>query len=380
MRALFTCYPAYGHLHPVLPLAHAMRRRGHEVVVATAEAFCPAIERTGLPSVPAGLDEAAIVRKGAHRFLEAEAGERGPLLFAHVAAPAMLPDLRRIVERFAPDVIVHEEGEWAGPLAAALAAIPSVAHGWGSPLSSEEELRRIARAVAPLWERHRLAPKSPAALFDHVYLDACPPPLQAAHAATIETRRLVRFEAFDGVEPLPSWVDQLGPRPAIYVTLGTVPTFNRAPDVFSSVITGLADDDVDVVVTVGPNNDPRAFHPLPENLRVERYLPQARILAACSLAITHGGAGSTLAALSYGLPVLLLPRGAPSQLRMANSCVNAGVGRALSGEHVSAQRIAAEVRTLLSVPSYRTNAVRLRQALAEVPPATEVVARLEDLV
>ncbi len=380
MRTLFTSFPSYGHLHPLLPLAHAVRERGHEVVVATAEAFRAVVERTGLPLAPAGLSEPAIVREASRRFPEAGAGERGLFMFAHVAAPPMLAGLERHVERWAPELIVHEEGEWAGPLAAALANVPSVAHGWGSPLWSEEELRRIDRAITPLWESHELTPGSPAALFDHLYLDPCPPPLQAPHAAAIRTRRQLRFEAFDGGEPLPSWFHRLGRRPAIYVTLGTVPAYNRAPELVATVITALGDEDVDVVVTVGPDNDPRAFDSRPANVRVERYLPQARILSACSLAITHGGAGSTLAALSYGLPVLLVPRGAPSQLRMAKSCVDAGVGRTLADEEISPDRIAADVRALLEDRSYRTNAARVRESVFSVPRATDVVAGLEDLV
>lgn len=356
-----------------------MRRRGHDVAVATAEAFRASVERSRLPLAPAGLSEPVIVREASRRLPEAEAGERGLFMFAHVAAPAMLPDLQGHVGRWSPDLIVHEEGEWAGPLAAALAGVASAAHAWGSPLWSEEELRRIDRAITPLWESHGLAPGSPAALFDHLYLDPCPPPLQAAHAAAIETREPVRFEAFDGSGPLPSWFDRLGGRPAIYVTLGTVPTYNRAPELLSTVITALGGEDVDVIVTVGPNNDPRAFDPLPANVRVERYLPQARVLSACSLAITHGGAGSTLAALSKALPVLLLPRGAPSQLRMAKSCVEAGVGRVLPAEEISAERIAADVRALLEVPSYRRNAVRVRDAFLGVPSAADAVARLEHL-
>ena len=78
--------------------------------------------------------------------------------------------------------------------------------------------------------------------------------------------------------------------------------------------------------------------------------------------------------------MLVLPRGAPSQLRMAKSCVDAGVGRAPSGENISVERIEADVRTLLEVASYRTNAVRLREAILDVPPAADVVTRLEHLV
>ncbi len=356
-----------------------MRERGHEVMVATAEEFRRPVESARLPLVPAGLSEPAMVREARHRFPEATLAQRGIWMFACVAAPAMLPELLGHIELYAPDVIVHEEGEWAGPVAARIAGIPSVAHGWGSPLWSADELQRIDHAVRPLWESNGVQPGSPAGLFDHLYLDPCPPPLQAAHASNIEKRRRIRFEAFDGGGQLPSWFGQLGHRPAIYVTLGTVPIYNRAPELISTIIAALRDQDVDVIVTVGANNDPTEFAPA-ANTRVERYLPQGRILSACSIAVTHGGAGSTLAALSYGLPILLLPRGAASQLRLANTCVDAGVGRSLAPGEISVQRVLADVRELLDRPSYSRNAARLREGLHEIPSPADTVSVIEDLV
>src|SRR5207248_1361332 len=97
--------------------------------------------------------------------------------------------------------------------------------------------------------------------------------------------------------------------------------------VLRSVVDGLADQDLRLIVTTGPGSDPAGLGPLKANVTATPYAPQSAILSDCVLAITHGGAGSTLGALGYGVPVLVLPQGAPSQQRMAERCCLAGVGR-----------------------------------------------------
>jgi hypothetical protein len=53
-RVLISCFPGYGHLHPLLPLATAYREAGCDVAVATAGELCQRAERYGFrPSLPA---------------------------------------------------------------------------------------------------------------------------------------------------------------------------------------------------------------------------------------------------------------------------------------------------------------------------------------
>ena len=48
MRILFTCYPGFGHLHPMRPLARASARRaGHEVAFATGPDLAPRAQSYG---------------------------------------------------------------------------------------------------------------------------------------------------------------------------------------------------------------------------------------------------------------------------------------------------------------------------------------------
>jgi UDP:flavonoid glycosyltransferase YjiC (YdhE family) len=260
-----------------------------------------------------------------------------------------------------------------------MAGVPAVAHGWGAPLWNADEQQMIDQATAALWHAHDVVPASPGGLFDHLYLDLCPPPLQAEDAAQIRRRRTVRFRPFDSGEPLPRWLDDLGERPLVYVTLGTVPTFNSAPEVLTAVAHGVADLAVDAVMAVGTNNDPLKLEPLPLNVHAVRFLPQAQVLSRCQAAITHGGAGSTLAALALGVPLLILPRGAPSQQRLAARCVGAEAAVALDPGEISAPAIREAVLALLEDPRLRAGAERIRASIQAQPDVSAVVDTLEAL-
>ena len=61
---------------------------------------------------------------------------------------------------------------------------------------------------------------------------------------------------------------------------------------------------MDVVVTIGEQNEVSSLGPQPPNVHVERWLPLALLLPRCTAAICHAGSGTTLAALGAGLPLL----------------------------------------------------------------------------
>jgi UDP:flavonoid glycosyltransferase YjiC (YdhE family) len=84
----------------------------------------------------------------------------------------------------------------------------------------------------------------------------------------------------------------LGER-VVYITLGTVPFFTADVEFFRAAIEAACEEDVEVVVTVGPAGDPAVLDPQPENVHVERYLPQGEVLPHCVAVVSNGGAGST---------------------------------------------------------------------------------------
>jgi UDP:flavonoid glycosyltransferase YjiC (YdhE family) len=204
-------------------------------------------------------------------------------------------------------------------------------------------------------------PRSPAGLFDHRFLDTCPPALQRPGVPGVVER--MRWQPLEPPAASASRTD-------VYVTLGTVPAFNRRADVLATIVRALPDEQL--LVTTGPGHRP-VLPPHP-GLRVAEYLPQSQVLARSVLVITHGGAGSTLGAIAGGLPVLVLPRGAPSQRRMADACAAAGVGIALDEPNEASVRDAA--RALLDNPAYRARARAVAAELLALPPPRDIVRSL----
>ena len=149
-------------------------------------------------------------------------------------------------------------------------------------------------------------------------------------------------------------------RPLAYVGFGTVPMYRDAPGL-DALLDALLAAGTDVLCT-GPR------HPAArDRIRVERFVS----LPACALVVRHGGVGTTLAALTHGLPVVLLPRGARSRLRMTRACAARGVAAVVDGTDPTAA-----IRTALTGEHAR-HAAELARELAAAPEPAQVVETLE---
>ncbi len=391
MRVVCTCLPGYGHFIPIAPLASALADSGHEVVIATASDFCPQIEQAGFDTFPAGLSLPAQLQQ-ANATIPQAALPHGkerfttfvPRMLAGVAAPPRAADLAPLLRAWPPDLLLHDETELGGPVAAAAAGIPWATHSVGilRPLSM---LRLAGETLAPLaaeWgvDTGDLGPF--AGLFRYLYLDVCPPGLQSEEIAQVEVAHPLRgvdleaaADAADAAEA-PAWLDDLDPdRPTVYLSLGTI--FNSDPGIFRTILDGLADEPITVIVTLGPDADPAALGPQPPNVHVAGFVPQDLLLPHCDAVINQGGT-AILSILAHGLPLLVLPRGA-NQFVNAEACVDAGVGRALLPGEVDPASVRREVRRLLDEPGYRQRAKCIAGQIGRMPDSKQGDALLERL-
>jgi UDP:flavonoid glycosyltransferase YjiC (YdhE family) len=383
VRVLLSCLPGFGHFHPMVPLARAIGAAGHEVAFATAERFCRrVVAPAGFTAFAAGVSPMVVDDETMRLPEVADLGpgdvwELGAHMFARVAAPKKVPDLVRLVDDWAPALIVHGAIDFAGPVAAARAGIPSASHGVGA-LQPAEFWRLSGRLVAPTWSEWGLDPDPLGGMFRLLYLDICPPSFQASDIREITVARPLRPVAFDAPPgaALPAWVESLPPRPTVYVTLGTI--FNGSPGVFEALLEALRDEPFNIIVTVGENRDPAELGPQPDNVHVERYVPQSLLFPRCDAVVCHGGSGTTLAAFSNGLPVLVVPQGA-NQFWNADRCVELGVGRCLLEADLSAEAVRRDVRALLEEPGYRSKALQLKREIEQMPSPEATVPLLESL-
>ena len=369
MRALLTCRPLAGHYRPMLPLARALAEAGHDVAFASSEPVAGEAEAEGFTAFRVGLDSdsvAPVARSIRERAASLPPSEVRPLLFTELFVRVELDpranDLLALVEEWSPNVVVHDIAEFAAPLVATAAAIPYVEHSYGPAIQSDV-IRAAGVAAAPFWTARGLEPHPLGGLYRYLYLDVCPPSLQVPDAATGAVQGIRTVETRPAETQLP-WLDALGDVPIVYITLGTV--YNQNLGVFRALLDGLRDEALNVVVTVGKQNDPTLLGPQPSNVHVHQYIPQELLLPHCAVVVTHGGAGSTLGALAFGLPLLVVPQGA-DHFYNAERVVAAGAGVQLMPDRLTADSARDAVRMLLDDDTFLAAATESRTNWTRCP-------------
>jgi UDP:flavonoid glycosyltransferase YjiC (YdhE family) len=383
LRVLCTCLPGTGHFLPMVPLARALTEAGHTVAFATAGEFGPSVQKAGFTAFPAGVSLPQQLEEAGRRYPEANmppGKERFeafvPRMLAGVAAPARAADLVAIIGDWHPDLIVHDETDFGGPIAATKFDIPYADQSVGilRPLGMARLAATILEPLCHDWDID-LGPFG--GLFRYLYLDVCPPSLQSPEIQQVPVAHPVHNQSAGDVqdEALPSWFDSLPHRPVVYVSLGTV--FNRDLAVFRAILDGLRDEPHTVIVTIGRDNDPAALGAQPDHIHVERFIPQSLILPHCEVVVNQGGT-AVLDILGHGLPILVLPQGA-NQFHNAEMCVAGGVGRRLLPEEVNAAAVRHELSILLDDPRYGERARGVQQEFQAMPGPEEGVRLLEQL-
>jgi UDP:flavonoid glycosyltransferase YjiC (YdhE family) len=381
IRVLFCTTAGYGHLHPLVPLASAFADEGHEVAVATSAAMREHVAALGFRTLEAGMDPDvrramfAPYRQGVEAL---PIPERRPVvftrLFATLEAPAKIAPLRKVVEGFVPDLVVHEPCDLAAPIVATLLGVPRVHHSFGRlvPAACYE---RGTPEVEQLWRSAGLEPEPLCGAFGCPYVDICPPSFQTEELPE-GTPRLAMHPEFPvrRGEAEPEWLGTLPRKTTVYLTLGTA--FNDLPH-FRLILDALSKLDCNVVATIGHTNDPAELEPIPANARVERYVSQALVLRHAGLVVSHAGSGAMLATFAAGLPALLLPQGA-DQFENAGRCVELGAGLVLMPSEVTRDAVRDAVQTLLAEPSFRDRAREMAAEIAAMPAPRDVARRLAE--
>lgn len=372
------------------PLARAVVTAGHEVAFATGAEYGTRIEQAGYRVFPAGMSLPDQLAEAAQRYPDAAglppSKERFelfvPQMLAGVAAPARVAELVGIIRDWQPDLVVHDETEFAAAIAAELCGVPYADHSVG--ICRPMTMARLAGVTQrPLAEEWGVDVGEFGGLFRYLYLDVCPPSLQSSAMNEVAEVAEVAYPMTNLAVPagsdedkgLPGWIRSLPPVPTVYVSLGTI--FNHDPGVFIAILEGLRDEPVNVVATVGNDNDPAVLGPQPANVHVERYIPQALLLPHCQLVVNQGGT-AMLDILGHGLPLLVVPQGA-NQFHNAEACVRSGAGLALLPAEVEAPRVAEGLRRLVKEDSFRVAAGRIAEEIKAMPTPEAGVALLERL-
>jgi MGT family glycosyltransferase len=299
--------------------------------------------------------------------------------FAGALARARAPRLLDIAGDWRPDLIVHDEMDFAAPVAAERLDLPHAgviviaAGGFSRP-------EVVGEPLAQLREEHGLDPEDALAMLDrYLTIVPVPPSYRDPRYPLPTTAHHVRpavLEAHPDLRP------EAGPprpsrRPRVYFTLGTVFP-QESGDLFSRVLAGVASLAVDVVVTVGQEIDPTDLGDQPANVRIKQFLPIDDALAPTDAVVSHGGSGTVIAAVSVGVPQVLLPMGADQSLN-ADRCAQLGVAEALDAVSSTSDDIAEATERVIREASYRAQAKLLSDEAYSLPGAGHAALLLERL-
>lgn len=376
VKVLVVTASGAGHVNPLLPLANALAAQGDEVVVASDAGNAGIVDKAGLAFRSVGSGEMAW-------FERLQARTRGapgdglpperinhyflPRLFAEIATDDMIDDVIAVGHESEPDLVLFETYAFAGPLAADVLGVQAVNHLLG-PMLPHEVLELADDAVRPLWRSFGREAPGYAGVYKDLTIAICPPSLDPLRPPMGNSLPLRPVTVTEHATPART-------RPLVYVTLGTF--FGLNMDVFRVILEGLAAEPVDVIVTVGENQDPDGLKPLPANARAERFIPQSELLPSCAVVVHHGGSGTTLGSVAYGLPQLVVPQGADNFLNGA-VLERAGIGRVLGPDELTPAAVRENVRSLLGDPDANAAAEEAAREIAVMPTPQEVAHTLRE--
>ena len=374
MRILFTSTAGTGHMNPLFPLARAARTAGHQVLFAVPATGRPIAERNGFA---AAVTESGIPSADEAEFWRGLPGQPDGNtyvfagLFGRLRARAAFAPIGRIADDFGPDLIISEQAEFAGPIQAELRGVPHVTVGIGSITLPGADFAPAVREINSLRAEVGL-PSMDALPWEHrtQFVTGLPDVLQLDPTSMPASTLRYRFEDAEGpVGP----VSRKGDRVRVYASLGTAAAFQtQVRQAFSALLTGLGSADADVTFTVGAL-DLGSLGPIPPNVRVAPYLPQ-QVAMQCDIVVTHGGSGTTAAALTRGLPIVAIPLFA-DQPHNATQIARAGVGVVVDQRRIATD-VAPAITTVAGDPSYAAAAQRISREIGALPGVGEVFDQL----
>ena len=378
MKIVVASIPAYGHLYPLMPLALACADAGHDVTIAVGPPFLDRLPLPTVPQQPVDLDLGAAFAETRRRNPGLEGVELTVGLFADVTAEAVSDTMLRLLEESRPDLVVYEGMDVGVGLAANVLGIPAVAYAIGLTHMAYAMIHPAAISYhRTLWTDRVQQPPDGSQFLADALLDPTPASLRRFNGPfdvpKIPIRPVGYAESIGGV---PGWLLDPKARPRIYLTLGTV-SFG-AVEVLQRALGEIADLDVDILVTVGPEGDAAALGEVGSNVHLEKFVNQTEILSRVDAIVHHGGTGTVLGALAAGIPQLILPQGA-DQFFNAQFLTEAGAARALLNEDQQAGAIRGAVAALLSEGPERAVAQQIQTEIAALPAPADVIAELVTL-
>ena len=416
-RVLFCCWPFEGHVFPQMAIAQAIRERGGEVAFYTGAEHQATIEAAGIPVFPFSRVQA---RWQQVRADEERAGGRRKSIRVEQRAfrewlvetiPDQVSDLRSVSAEFGPEAIVADASMWGPslilresqgiPVALASPLIyasipgrdaPPPGSGMGPPYTRTAALAcRAVESVIGLgaWPmRRRISELRTAAGLGPLRggVNDALGALDLYLVLSIPELDFNRWDLPPGVRyvgsclwhpPRPAaedaWLGEIdASRPWVHVTEGT--SHFQDPFVLRAAVTGMAGAAYEVIVSHGRERGKEAPGLSPDqsaqgassNVHLTRWVNHDTLLPRCAAMVTTGGAGSVMAGIRAGVPLVIVPT-TWDKPDNARRIAEAGAGIMLRPRQCTPEGLRAAVERVLHDTSYRSAAQRYAKALQEAP-------------
>lgn len=411
MRILFATVSEKSHLYTMVPLAWALTAAGHEVHVASNPALTEAIKGTGLTAVSVGTDHNLhdMLKENRdslenplsdwsepdreHNTWEAVLMKfKVAVMFAHQTYnDCMVDDLVGYAQHWRPELVIWDPITYAGPIAARVVGAAHARLLWCVDIYSKmrEVFLELLAEQAPENREDPLAEWLGAHLArygcDYAEevavgqwtIDQIPSSLQLPLAA----RRVpVRYVPYNGPSEIPDWLREAPERPRVVLTSG-VSARAALGGTFMPVaemIEALGTLDVEVIAALPPE-ETEELEKVPDNTRLVGFVPMHALLPTASVLIHHGGFGSWGTALANGVPQFIPTIRYADWWNKATVLQECGAGLALHASEFDAAALQDAVTRLITDPSFKEAAEKLRLENLAAPTPAELVPVLEQL-
>src|SRR5262249_17540489 len=403
MRIGFLSLPVPGHLNPMTTLARKLQSRGHDAVFISLADVAPFVEAAGLPFVPCS--EAAYPA-GSLLKLVRRLGELSGEAALHFTVNSMmkgypaslfesLPDTLSkagvdaiVLDQYQPYVeliplhlrmpFVHVSNalhvDYTGRTPICFVDWPHQT-GVDALARNVEGVRRARMLLEPVtataqtyarkvglsvdWNNPHstLSPLAWVTQCPREFDFGCAPDFPQFHYAGPFHDGRGRMD-FDF-----PW-QQLTGEPIVYVSMGTLQ--NGLIDIFRSITqaaTGLKE--LQFVLAVGGQLDPKQLGAVPANVLVVSHAPQIEVLKRSSLCITHAGLNTALESLASGVPMLAVPI-TNDQPGVAARIAEKKVGVVVSPQQASPGTLVAAINQVLDDSTFRDNAQNIQNAIRRI--------------
>lgn len=374
MATLLITVPAVNsHILPMLPTAEALVKRGHRVLIHTAQQHYDNVQAAGAELIPMPehcdivhrLQNSSVrVPSWVPKFPRQVWYFRNEIL---AMIPDMVAELEPIIKREQVDCLVGDYFGFGASYAAERLGIPYVTLTISWPLALNADaiplylalplppqvihaladfifpLRRVRKQIA-LPQRPKNAPAEFFSVMVSNLLN-----LVTIHKDFIPSGRLQENQVFIGPTAfqMPRTTDDqsFGAVEPGTVLVSTTTSPQRDNGLFWRVLESVAQMGIPVLATSGSATDIPSG--LGENVRLETFVPHNEVLPYVSAIITHGGSGTVGRAFRFGTPMLIIPDLEGDTLSTAIRAAELGLAYHLPRSKATPKAIQAKLKALL---------------------------------